>query len=101
MEPTYELFEIQGSIRQDKFYITETARQTAALVGFLDDDIAECVVDHLQESHFYKTMPAEKIAGLMQDVYKITYRGKRLYLKLQINKGGNAVIVSFKEDESP
>ncbi len=51
-------------------------------------------------SHFYKTMAAEQKAGLMQDVYKITYEGQRIYLKLQINQTGIAVIVSFKQDES-
>jgi motility quorum-sensing regulator / GCU-specific mRNA interferase toxin len=100
MEPTYELCQIQESIKQDKFYITESARVTAASMGFLDDDIVECVVKSLQESHFYKTMPAGKVDGLMQDVYKIAHEGRRLYVKLQINKGGNGVIVSFKEDES-
>jgi hypothetical protein len=45
-------------------------------------------------------MSAERAAGLMQDVYKITYESQRVYLKLQINKANVAVIVSFKEDES-
>ena len=101
MEPTYELCELQESVKQDKFYICEEARITAALIGFLDDDIWDCVVNYLNDTHFYKTMPAKKFAGLMQDVYKITYQAKRIYIKLQINKGGNGVIVSFKEDESP
>ena len=87
-------------MKQDKFYITATAQATAALVGFLDDDICECI-NCLRDSHFYKTMPAEKMASLMQDVYKINFGSKRLYIKLQINQGGNAVVVSFKEDESP
>jgi hypothetical protein len=100
VESTYELCQIQESIKQDKFYICEEARITAALIGFLDDEISDCVVNYLDETHFYKTMPTVKFPGSMQDVYKITYMGKRVYIKLQINKGGNAVIVSFKEDES-
>lgn len=39
-------------------------------------------------------MASEKIATLMQDVYHITYQGKRIYLKLQVRV--NAVVVSFK-----
>jgi hypothetical protein len=101
VEPTFELCEIQESIKQDKFYITEVATTTAASIGFMDEDIKECIVNDLKETHFYKTMPSMKITGLMQDVYKITYQGTRVYLKLQINKGGNAVVISFKEDESP
>jgi hypothetical protein len=101
VESTYELCEIQEAIKQDKFYITETASQTAALIGFLEDAIVECVVEHLNESHFYKTMPAEKVSGVMQDVYKIACQGHRLYIKLQMNRGGNGVIISFKTDDGP
>jgi hypothetical protein len=45
-------------------------------------------------------MPAEKIPGLWQDVYKIHYQGVRVYLKLQIGASGHSVIISFKEDTS-
>ncbi len=34
--------------------------------------------------------------GLMQDVYKPTYEGLRLYVKLQLGKFGKAVVISFK-----
>jgi len=52
----------------------------------------------LTEAHFYKTMPAEKRSGFMQDVYRITYQGRRIYLKLQVSKENWAVVVSFKEE---
>jgi len=48
----------------------------------------------LEETHFYKTMPAEKNPNLMQDVYHITYQGQRVYVKLQVNV--EAVVISFK-----
>jgi hypothetical protein len=101
MEPTYELCEIRECIKQGKSYILETASKTAALLGYLEDGIMECVLEHLSETHFYKTMPSDKVPGVMQDVYKMTHQGNRLYIKLQINKGGNAVVVSFKADDSP
>jgi len=100
MQPSYSLPLIKKLVSGDKYRITVSAFQTAALMGFLDEDITECIVDFLEPSHFYKTMAAEQKPGLMQDVYKITYEGKRVYLKLQINESGIAVIVSFKEDES-
>lgn len=100
MRESYPLPRIKGLVRESKYRITVSAFQTAALMGFLDEDITDCVVNCLEPSHFYKTMAAEQKAGLMQDVYKITYEGKRVYLKLQINQSGLAVIVSFKEDES-
>jgi hypothetical protein len=69
-------------------------------MGFDDESIVECVVEHLADSHFYKTMPAASVPGLMQDVYKIAFEGQRVYLKLQINRSQNAVVISFKQDES-
>ncbi len=101
MQSTFELYEIQGLIKQDKFIVTETAQLTAAAIGFLEEDVVECIAIELRETHFYKTMLSTKSDGQMQDVYKITHQGKRVYLKLRINSGGNAVVISFKEDESP
>ncbi len=100
MQPTYALLRLKGLVKEGKYRITISAFQTAALMGFLDEDITDCIVNCVAPSHFYKTMAAEQKAGLMQDVYKITYEGQRVYLKLQINQSGLAVIVSFKEDES-
>jgi len=100
MEASYALLRMKELVKEGKYRITVTAFQTAILMDFLDEDIADCIVNFLQPSHFYKTMASEQRSGLMQDVYKITYEGKRVYLKLQINQSGLAVIVSFKEDES-
>src|SRR5271168_4310660 len=100
MAASYALLRCKELVKEGKYQVTVKALQTALLMGFLDEDITECIVNFLEPSHFYKTMPSEQVAGLMQDVYKITYEGKRVYLKLQINRSGHAVIVSFKEDES-
>ena len=100
MDPSYPLEQIKRFLDEGNFRITLTALETAALMNFLDDDIVDCVTNYLSESHFYKTMPATQISGLMQDVYKIRYEGRRVYIKLQINEAGCAVVVSFKEDES-
>lgn len=70
------------------------------MMNFLDEDIIDCVTACVGDSHFYKTMPAERAPGLMQDVYKIRYEGERVYLKLQISKSGHAVVIAFKADES-
>lgn len=75
--------------------IRESALDSALQLGFDHEDIFDCIVHHLDETHFYKTMESVKKKGLMQDVYHITYEGHRLYVKLQINV--NAVVVSFKE----
>ena len=100
MQPSYPLEQIKRLLQQRKYWITETALQGAALMNFLDEEIIDCVTTCLGESHFYKTMPAERVPGLMQDVYKIRYEGERVYLKLQVSKSGHAVVIAFKADES-
>lgn len=67
---------------------------SALEMGFDDEDIHDCIVNDLEETHFYKTMPAEKNPALMQDVYHITYQGHRIYVKVQVNVF--AVVISFK-----
>lgn len=100
MKPSYSLVQLKVLIGSGKYQLTVSCFQSALLMGFSDEDIADCIVNFLEPSHFYKTMAAEQKPGMMQDVYKITYEGRRVYLKLQISQSGPAVIVSFKEDES-
>ena len=100
MQASYSLKQIKLLFQRRDFRITETALQGAAMMNFLDEDIIDCITTCLGASHFYKTMPAERVPGLMQDVYKIRYEGKRVYLKLQISKSGHAVVIAFKPDES-
>jgi motility quorum-sensing regulator / GCU-specific mRNA interferase toxin len=97
---SYALLRVKELVREGKYQITFAALQSAALIGLLDEDITDCIVNFLEPSHFYKTMASEQKSGLMQDVYKITFEGQRVYLKLQINRSELAVIISFKEDES-
>jgi len=100
--PTYDLAEIQASASRGQCFITDYALNGAFEIGFDYQDIYDCV-GLLNETHFYKTMPSQKIIGLMQDVYRITYEQKAVYLKLQIGKNRkdvSAVVISFKADES-
>ena len=82
--PTYPLGQVKGLMRDGSWIITSEAVDTAGELGFDEDDVYDCVVNHLSETHFYKTMPSEKKASCMQDVYHITYGGARLYVKLQV-----------------
>ena len=59
----------------------------------------ECICEILEERHFYKSMPSEKMPDLWQDVYKVTFLGVPLYVKIQV-RGGRAVLISYKPDES-
>lgn len=100
--PTYELAEIRSLIAGGFYWITKSAMDGAFALGFDDQDIRDCV-GLLNETHFHKTMPSQKMVGLMQDVYGITYEQKPIYLKIQIRKARKdvcAVVISFKTDES-
>jgi hypothetical protein len=96
---TYPLREIRKLVAGGRFYITRSSLDGAFGLGLDDQDIVECICDHLDEAHFYKTMSACRRPGLMQDVYRITYQGESIYLKLQI-VSGSVTVISFKADES-
>lgn len=100
MQASYSLLLIKRLVAEGRYQITVSALESAALMGFDDESIVECVVVHLADTHFYKTMPSASIPGLMQDVYKLAFEGRRVYLKLQVNRAQRAVVISFKEDES-
>ena len=93
--PSYSLALIKGLMSEGSYVVRTSALDTALELGFDDEDIYDCIVNQLQETHFYRTMESEKKKGLMQDVYYITYQGFRVYVKLQVNV--QAVVVSFKE----
>lgn len=99
MNPSYDLKEWQDIARRGRHHrrITETALDDAMTLSYDEEDILDCCFQ-LDGSHFYKTMEAKKAPGLWQDVYEIEYQGMRLYVKIQINTLGKAVVVSFKED---
>jgi hypothetical protein len=83
MKATYSLILIKGLMKDGNWHLTESARDSATELGFDDEDVYDCVVNCIEETHFYKTMAATTKLGLMQDVYYITYSGERLYVKLQ------------------
>jgi len=83
-------------MKDGSWLITRAAVDTAVELGFDEDDVYDCIVEHLAETHFYKTMESQQKPGLMQDVYRITYQDEHIYLKLQVNV--DVVVVSFKEE---
>lgn len=86
-------------VRRGDYQVTRAGFEGASRLRLDVLDIEACVLA-LDETDFYKTMPANQLAGFMQDVYKPTYEGHRLYVKLQLGNFGKAVVISFKGDES-
>jgi motility quorum-sensing regulator/GCU-specific mRNA interferase toxin len=96
-KPSYDLGLIKGLMKDGSWIATVPAMDAAVDLGFDEEDMFDCIVTHLQETHLYKTMESEKKPGLMQDVYHITYQSERLYVKLPVVI--NAVVISFKEQD--
>ncbi len=96
-QPTHDLGDIQRRVRRGFVGYRADARHSAAELGFFRPDIDECILA-LMVRDFHKTMPARvpKWAGCWQDVYKPTYRGIQLYVKLQLFPQGRVHVVSFK-----
>ncbi len=96
--PSYKLSLVQQLVRDKRYRITWTALNGAGELGLDEDDVLQCVLV-LDESHFYKTMSADKRPGLWQDVYHPHYAGFELYVKLQLVEQSPAemvVVISFK-----
>jgi hypothetical protein len=75
--------------------ISSAARHAAGELGFSRDDIVEAVL-MLEPECFYKSMEAERFPGLWQDVHHLWHGIVELYIKLQIDPRGRAVVIQFK-----
>jgi motility quorum-sensing regulator / GCU-specific mRNA interferase toxin len=93
--PTYDLARIQERVKAGQYRITFSARLGAGALGFTESDIVRAVLS-LRPGDFYKSMEAEAAPGLWQDVYRPRFAGVALYVKLQIEVRGDAVVISFK-----
>jgi len=98
--PPYPLRDIQRAVEEGRYGITRHAAHGAASVYLDEEDIRACVLG-LREKNFFKTMPSVRRPGLAQDVYKCRYAGIPIYLKVQMSRDAWAVVISFKQDESP
>jgi Motility quorum-sensing regulator, toxin of MqsA len=96
--PTYDLAEVQRLVGQGPIssMISDAARQGAARLDLYEAEIVEAIL-LLSSSNFHKTMEAERTPGLWQDVYHLRYREKDLYVKVQIDRKGRAIVISCKK----
>jgi len=94
----YDLELVQQLVGQGELSctITTAARDGARECGLDVDELVEAVLA-LSTTNFYKSMKAEKLPGMWQDVYHSSFREVELYIKLQISPVGKAVVVQFKQ----
>lgn len=90
--PTYDLEEFKNS----NFWITVTARKTAAELGFNQNDVHE-VVSTMQKNQFYKSMTSYADHKIWQDVYHVPYGDLVFYIKFTQNVISEFTLLSFKE----
>lgn len=97
--PYHSLRDIQQAMSEDRYQITNAAARGAAKLQFGELDIVECICELREGKNFHKSL-VDKFS-LNQDVYKTSHQGNQVYLKVRLNHNDNAVVVSFKHDESP
>ncbi len=106
---TYNLEEVKSLVRSGARRITTDAQKRAAELDYRREDVYNIVL-RLEDSDFYKTMPATHAAGLFQDVYHFRDGNTELYVKVQIvNEAAEtdksekvvAKVISFKLSGSP
>jgi hypothetical protein len=99
-KPAYDLAEIQSQFRNKQGSITREAADGARAMGLAEKDIYQCI-ESLSDSDLHKSMPATNPeaakAGLWQDVYRPMYESMQVYLKLQLNRFGRAILIQFKD----
>ncbi|MBW2186457.1 MAG: type II toxin-antitoxin system MqsR family toxin [Deltaproteobacteria bacterium] len=95
---TYDLVLIKQLLQlPETRIITGESFRNASSLGYLSVD--EIVARTLQVviSDIYKTMPAKKAQGMMQDVYRSKTERDNLYIKFQLSKDRKAVLIQFKQ----
>lgn len=55
------------------------------------------IIQSIQRSHLQKSMTSHQDHRVWQDVYLVPYQEAILYVKFTLNKEGNFLLISFKE----
>ncbi len=101
---THDLATIQQLVAAMQYRLVEEISEYTVL-GFDETDVRAAVA-LLTPAHAYKTMPSNTRPGCMQDVYKIVYEQRPMYIKFDLVKHPAtgvprlAIILSFKRDTS-
>lgn len=96
-DPAYALSDIQEKAKVGFLNFRRDALDGAAELDLTRQDIVDCILA-LNDADFHKSMDAEnpRWEGCRQDVYKPTYCGHELYVKLQYWPQKRLYVVSFK-----
>lgn len=76
--------------------MTNSAYQGMVALSFNQNDVVNAI-QALTRNNFYKSMPPFNLKfSAWQDVYKLNFKGRDLYIKFQINEN-DELLLSFKE----
>lgn len=97
LDPAYALSDIQEKAKVGFLHFRREALDGAAELELTQHDIIDCIL-LLKDSDFHKSMDAENPVwkNCRQDVYRPTYCGIELYVKLQYWPQKRLFVVSFK-----
>ncbi|MFP4487294.1 MAG: type II toxin-antitoxin system MqsR family toxin [Campylobacterales bacterium] len=90
----YSLDSIKTLIKDEKYFITKSARMDYIKLGLNDDEVLK-IINTLKNRNLYKSMTSYSNTQIWQDVYHTSYKEIELYIKLQISE--DAIVISFKE----
>ncbi|MBW1778124.1 MAG: type II toxin-antitoxin system MqsR family toxin [Deltaproteobacteria bacterium] len=81
--------------------ITQTAREGAVTMGYMDDDDIMAVISRLGTKQFVKSMTTYKNHRIWQDVYQYEDENDNiLYIKVQLSSDyKKAILVQMKKHE--
>jgi motility quorum-sensing regulator / GCU-specific mRNA interferase toxin len=77
---------------------TKTADKGAEDLEMDEHDVVGVIVG-LTSGDFDKSMPSDINPAIWQDVYKPIIDGRELYVKFTLDKQGDLLLISFKEND--
>jgi hypothetical protein len=77
---------------------TKSADKGAEDLEMDEQDVVDVIAD-LASRDFDKSMPSDINPAIWQDVYKTIIDHRELYVKFTLDKHGDLLLISFKENE--
>jgi hypothetical protein len=93
--PTYDLERVKSLVRTGRYSPTSDVLTSLIVLKLDEDDLVACILG-LEPAVFYKSMPSKKMIGTWQDVYRPTYQGRRLYVKVRISDDARTIVIQLK-----
>jgi len=95
--PTYPLAEFKAATLAGTVKFGAGAVRGLSCLEFGIDDALACLMA-LDSSGFYKSSPPKESRGGRRDIYKTTYLGRAIYVKIARSGDGPFLVESFKSD---